>query len=132
MFAGAPRAYSLNTNTPTYARWKGEYVFFSGSSGSLPPCTMGTMTSIGKPKGFEQWLNGVLRTSYTQDNTTIQNAYDYFRIGGWGGKNLPQTVDLNFHCARVYNRILTPSEIAHNRAVDVARFNIQTQLSGLT
>lgn len=123
------RTYFLNTNTPTYARWKNEYVFFSGASGSLPQWTMGTMTSVGKPRGYEQWLNGVLRTSYAQDNQNTTDALDNFRIGGYGGKNSLQQSNFNFHCARVYNRILTPEEIAHNRAVDVARFNIQNQLS---
>lgn len=127
LFASAPRVYYVNTNTPGYAWWKGESVSFPSAPGSLPRGTMGTMTSIGKPRGFEQWLNGVLRTSYTQDNTTQCPAYNYFRVGGLGGKG-SSLVDLNFHCARVYNRILTPAEIAHNRKVDVARFNIQTQV----
>ena len=124
------RSWFLNTNTPTYGRWKGENVFF-GSTGSLPQYTMGTMTSIGKPNGFEQWLNGQLRTSYAQDNQNTTDAQAYFRIGGYGGKNTVQPSNFNFHCARVYNRILTPEEIAHNRAVDVARFNIQNQLSAI-
>lgn len=123
------RTWFINTNTPTYVRWKGENVFFSGASGSLPQWTMGTMTSVGKPRGFEQWLNGQLRTSYTQDNQNTTDAQAYFRIGGYSGKNTVQPSNFNFHCARVYNRILTPAEIAHNRAVDVARFNIQTQVA---
>lgn len=38
-------------------------------------------------------------------------------------------VNMNYYCVRVYNRALTPAEIAHNRKVDVARFNIQTQVA---
>lgn len=124
------RTYFLNTNTPTYARWKNEYVYF-GVQNSLPQYTMGTMTSVGKPRGYEQWLNGQLRTSYDQDNQNTTDAQAYFRIGGYGGRNSLQQSNFNFHCARVYNRILTPAEIAHNRAVDVARFNIQNQLSAI-
>lgn len=36
---------------------------------------------------------------------------------------------MNIYCFRVYNRALTSAEIVHNRAVDEARFNIQTQIS---
>lgn len=51
---------------------------------------------------------------------------EYFRIGGWGSvSSIPNPmVNMNYYCVRVYNRALSSEEIAHNRAVDVARFNI--------
>lgn len=64
----AARAYCVDTSTPGSIRWKNEYVSIPTPSGSLPPCTMGTMTSVCKPRGCEQWLNGQLVLSYDQDN----------------------------------------------------------------
>lgn len=80
------RTYFMNNNTPVYGRWKGENVEFPGR-GSLPPYTMGTMTSVGKPRGFEQYFNGELRRSKVQDNQNTTDAQAYFRVGGYGGRN---------------------------------------------
>lgn len=62
------RAYCVTTGTPRVMRWKNEYVSIPNPTGSLPPCTMGTMTSVGKQRGCEQWVNGQLVLSYDQDN----------------------------------------------------------------
>ena len=50
-------------------------------------------------------------------------------VGGRGSRSSYEIVNMNVYCFRVYNRALTSAEVAYNRAVDVARFNIQTQIS---
>ena len=47
-------------------------------------------------------------------------------VGGVGARTYNEIVNMNIYCFRVYNRALTSAEIAYNRAVDEARFNIQT------
>lgn len=47
-------------------------------------------------------------------------------VGGIGARSNSEIVNMNVYCFRVYNRALTSAEIAYNRAVDEARFNIQT------
>ena len=47
-------------------------------------------------------------------------AGDSFRFGYSYGKVCKSDI----HCARIYNRVLTAEEIAHNYAIDKARFNL--------
>lgn len=88
---------------------------------------MGTLTTIGAPRYCTFYRDGLSAYTVSIDNDTPNEKPSVdviFRLGGYGSRSANEIIDMNFYCARVYNRILTPAEIAHNRAVDVARFNI--------
>ena len=127
------RAYPIGNQTPFYAIWKQTYnTVPEGARLQIKNSSqMMTLTIVGQPRAISYYANGTFVSTTTLDNDTPNGHINpTFRIGGvgGGGSTIPM-VNMNFHCARVYNRILTPAEIAHNRKVDVARFNIQTQVA---
>ena len=67
------------------------------------------------------YLNSMLKFS-SSDWTGSQIAASYFKIGGKSQAGSGYNAD--FNCVRVYNRDLLSEEIAHNYAIDKARFNL--------
>lgn len=130
------RTYPIGNQTPYVTNWKQTYdTQPAGARLQIGNSSqMMTLTIVGQPRAISYYANGTFVSTTTLDNDTPNGHINpTFRIGGvgGGGSGIPM-VNMNFYCARVYNKILTPNEIAHNREVDVARFNIQTQLSALT
>ena len=130
----APRTYIVSNSTPSYFKWKGQNNSSGVAEARLPllnTAYMGTLTTIGAPRYCSFYRDGLSAHTVQIDNDNPnENPTNLgFRLGGYGGRNTGEIIDMNFYCARVYNRILTPAEIAHNRKVDVARFNIQTQVA---
>ena len=71
---------------------------------------------------FSVYINGVLIGS--QPFNLVQS--DYINLGNWSRyTSLGYWYDWETHSAKVYNRPLTPEEIAHNYAIEKERFNIQ-------
>ena len=128
------RTYPNGNQTPYSANWKQTYnTVPEGARIQIGNSSqMMTLTIVGQPRAISYYANGTFVSTTTLDNDTPNgNLNPTFRIGGAGGSGTIPMVNMNFYCARVYNRILTQAEIAHNRAVDVARFNIQNQLSAI-
>lgn len=131
----APKTYIIGTSTPAFFRWKGQWNASSVAEARIPyynTAYMGTLTVVGAPRYCTFYRDGLSAYNVAIDNdhpNENPSVNVIFRLGGYGSRSANEIIDMNFYCARVYNRILTPSEIAHNRAVDVARFNIQTQVA---
>ena len=67
--------------------------------------------------------NGVL-FNYERQFTNLFNGGKN-SINAAPGSNRPScSSDIDYYCMRIYNRPLTASEIAHNYAIDKARFNL--------
>ena len=91
---------------------------------------MNTITHVGEPHALTQYRDGVqTRQEDIPDDTPNGSLSAYMTVGGRGSRSSYEIVDMNVYCFRVYDRALTSAEIAYNRAVDEARFNIQTQIS---
>ena len=87
--------------------------------------------SVYTSKSYVFYING--QSSGSRDNSLFDHLGQRtsMRIGGgWGIANndsYPQAAFLpasKIHCIRLYSRALTAAEIAHNYAIDKARFNL--------
>ena len=76
---------------------------------------------IGSLKVDHLFVNGVSTIRYYAKvgNSTYPNSITFFNRTG-GGRGI--TGELC--CARIYNRVIFPAEIAHNYAIDKVRFNL--------
>ena len=74
-------------------------------------------------------LNGSAKKTYTQTTSATHNSKGnncntlcYYTSNN--GANTTYRANGGVRCIRIYNRELTDEEIAHNHAIDVARFNL--------
>ena len=88
---------------------------------------MNTIAHVCKPRALTHYRDGVqTRHENIPNDNQSGNLSAYMSVGGKGSRSSSEIVNMNIYCFRVYNRALTSAEIAYNRAVDEARFNIQT------
>ena len=93
------------------------------STGYLPPRVDRSLTN--RLFSATQVLDGTVMSGYrdgvflsTKDVAFLAAPASFAFVGG-GAYAAPK---IKYHCERIYNRALTPAEIAHNAAIDRRRF----------
>ncbi|MBR2714198.1 MAG: hypothetical protein IKB76_05435, partial [Kiritimatiellae bacterium] len=77
----------------------------------------------GNVYGPKVYLNGAYNNTHVIGSTTAQQTATYLDVAN-RSNNPNRGSDMAVFAIRCYNRILTDAEIAHNYAIDKARFNL--------
>ena len=88
-----------------------------------PPLGVLLSSSTTRSGGNSEFFSNGASVFSASQSAISTNRNSVFTIGG--GHNGKYGAVADVHCMRVYNRALTPAEIAANYAVDKARFNLQ-------
>ena len=127
----ALRAYDTNFPLVSFDGAFGRHLG-TPSSGAF----QGSVSSAYLPdSNYFQWsVNGDIRKKYISAVVVQENFEGFFWNNRevYGGDSFRFGYTYNtvcksdIHCARIYNRVLTAEEIAHNYEIDKARFNLTT------
>lgn len=70
---------------------------------------------------LKYYIDGILMWTQKTYSDSTGDSVGYFANNRYGGRGL----DANYYVVRIYNRVLTESEIMHNYAIDKERFGLQ-------